>query len=74
EKRIYPNTDFYSGVVFYSLGFPIYMFTSLFALSRTLGWVAHVIEYVEDQHRLIRPRALYIGPLKREIVPIELRG
>ncbi|QKR00078.1 citrate synthase [Metallosphaera tengchongensis] len=74
EKHIYPNTDFFSGVVFYSLGFPVYMFTSLFALSRTLGWTAHVIEYVEDQHRLIRPRALYIGPLKREVIPIELRG
>ncbi len=74
EKHIYPNTDFYSGIVFYSLGFPVYMFTSLFALSRTLGWTAHVIEYVEDQHRLIRPRALYVGPIKREVVPMELRG
>ncbi|MCH1771040.1 MAG: citrate synthase [Metallosphaera sp.] len=73
-KHIYPNTDFYSGVVFYALGFPVYMFTSLFALSRTLGWIAHVIEYVEDQHRLIRPRALYVGPLKRDVVPMELRG
>lgn len=73
SKHIYPNTDFYSGIVFYALGFPIYMFTSLFALSRVLGWLAHVIEYVEEQHRLIRPRALYIGPEKREFKPIELR-
>jgi len=73
EKHIYPNTDFYSGIVFYALGFPIYMFTSLFALSRVLGWLAHVIEYVEEQHRLIRPRALYIGPERREFKPIELR-
>ncbi|QIW24725.1 citrate synthase [Sulfolobus sp. S-194] len=73
NKHIYPNTDFYSGIVFYALGFPIYMFTSLFALSRVLGWLAHIIEYVEEQHRLIRPRALYIGPEKREFKPIELR-
>ncbi|BFI76688.1 citrate synthase [Sulfurisphaera ohwakuensis] len=73
SKHIYPNTDFYSGIVFYALGFPIYMFTSLFALSRVLGWLAHIIEYVEEQHRLIRPRALYIGPEKREFKPIELR-
>lgn len=74
QKHIFPNTDFYSGVVFYALGFPVYMFTSLFALSRTLGWTAHVIEYVEEQHRLIRPRALYVGPIRREVIPIELRG
>ncbi len=73
EKKIYPNTDFYSGLVFYCLGFPVYMFTSLFALSRVLGWLAHVIEYVEEQHRLIRPRALYVGPEKRDFVPIYSR-
>ncbi len=74
EKKIYPNTDFYSGIVFYSLGFPVYMFTALFALSRVLGWLAHVIEYVEEQHRLIRPRALYVGPIKKDFVPLELRS
>lgn len=73
EKKIYPNTDFYSGIVFYSLGFPVYMFTSLFALSRVLGWLAHIIEYVEEQHRLIRPRALYVGPIKRDFVPLSNR-
>ncbi len=74
EKKIYPNTDFYSGVVFYSIGFPVYMFTSLFALSRVLGWLAHIIEYVEDQHRLIRPRALYVGPIKRDFIPLSSRN
>lgn len=73
EKKIYPNTDFYSGIVFYELGFPVYMFTALFALSRVLGWLAHIIEYVEEQHRLIRPRALYVGPLKRDFVPLRNR-
>ncbi len=73
SKGIYPNTDFYSGIVFYALGFPVYMFTALFALSRTLGWLAHIIEYVEEQHRLIRPRALYIGPESLQYVPISKR-
>jgi len=73
EKRIYPNVDFYSGIVFYSLGFPEYMYTTLFALSRVLGWLAHIIEYVEEQHRLIRPRALYVGPIKRDFVPLKYR-
>ncbi|MEM3951547.1 citrate synthase, partial [Saccharolobus sp.] len=73
SKEIYPNTDFYSGIVFYALGFPVYMFTALFALSRTLGWLAHIIEYVEEQHRLIRPRALYVGPEHQEYVPIDKR-
>jgi citrate synthase len=73
SKQIYPNTDYYSGIVFYALGFPIYMFTALFALSRTLGWLAHIIEYVEEQHRLIRPRALYIGPEYKQYVPLSQR-
>jgi citrate synthase len=73
NKGIYPNTDFYSGIVFYAIGFPVYMFTALFALSRTLGWLAHIIEYVEEQHRLIRPRALYVGPEYRQYVPLNQR-
>ncbi|EZQ11241.1 MULTISPECIES: citrate synthase [Acidianus] len=73
KRGIYPNVDFYSGIVFSSLGFPDYMFTPLFALARTLGWLAHIIEYVEEQHRLIRPRALYIGPEKRDYIPLDVR-
>jgi len=72
-KKIYPNTDFYAGIVMYGLGFPDYMFTPLFALSRTLGWLAHVVEYVDEQHRLIRPRALYVGPGERKFVPLDQR-
>jgi citrate synthase len=74
QKKIYPNTDFYSGIVFYSLGFPIYMFTSLFALSRVLGWLAHIIEYLENQPAIIWPRALYVGPEKRDFIPLPQRG
>ncbi|BBD72968.1 citrate synthase [Sulfodiicoccus acidiphilus] len=73
SKKIYPNTDFYAGILMYGLGFPDFMFTPLFALSRTLGWLAHVVEYVDEQHRLIRPRALYVGPGKREFVPLNQR-
>lgn len=73
-KGIYPNTDFYSGIVYYALGFPLYMYTALFALSRTLGWLAHFIEYVDEQHRLIRPRAVYIGPESATWVPIDQRS
>ncbi|BCU66816.1 citrate synthase [Sulfolobales archaeon HS-7] len=73
SKGIYPNTDFYSGLVFRYIGFPVDMFTALFALARVTGWLAHIMEYVEDQHRLIRPRAIYTGPERREYVPIEKR-
>jgi len=74
ERKLYPNTDFYSGIVFYSIGFPVYMFTPLFALARMLGWTSHFIEYVEEQHRLIRPRAAYVGPDRRAFKPIEERS
>ncbi len=74
-KGIYPNTDYYSGIVYMSLGFPLKnnIYTALFALSRVTGWMAHFIEYVEEQHRLIRPRAVYVGPEERKFVPIDKR-
>lgn len=74
-KGIYPNTDFYSGIVYMALGFPLQnnIYTSLFALSRVTGWTAHFIEYVEEQHRLIRPRAVYVGPSERKFVPLNER-
>ncbi|MEM0174393.1 MAG: citrate synthase [Sulfolobaceae archaeon] len=74
SKKIYPNTDFYSGIVYYALGYPVYMYTALFALSRVLGWLAHIIEYVNEEHRLIRPRALYVGPTeKKKFIPLDKR-
>jgi len=66
SKGIYTNTDFYSGIVFNAIGFPLYMFTTLFGLSRISGILSHIIEYVETQERLIRPRAIYNGYGKRE--------
>lgn len=73
EKRIFPNVDYYSGLVYISLGIDLDLFTPIFAISRTVGWAAHVIEYLEE-NRLIRPRALYVGELDREYVPIDERG
>ncbi len=72
EKGIAPNVDFYSGSVYYQLGIPIDMYTPIFALSRTGGWIGHILEYQED-NRLIRPRGRYIGPKDLEFVPIEDR-
>ncbi|WP_323172102.1 citrate synthase [Natrialba sp. PRR66] len=72
EKGIAPNVDFYSGSVYYQLGIPIDMYTPIFAMSRAGGWIAHVLEYQED-NRLIRPRARYTGPDTREFVPIDDR-
>ncbi|MGC8661433.1 MAG: citrate synthase [Nitrososphaeria archaeon] len=74
-KGIYPNTDFFSGIVYMSLGFPLKnnIYTALFALSRVTGWMAHFMEYVEEQHRLIRPRAVYTGPEDRSFIPIDRR-
>jgi citrate synthase len=72
EKDIAPNVDFYSGSVYYQMGIPIDLYTPIFAISRTGGWVAHVLEYQSD-NRLIRPRGRYVGSEAREFVPIDER-
>jgi citrate synthase len=75
EKKLYPNIDFYSGITLKAMGFPTDMFTVLFALARTVGWIAQWAEMIEDPSQKIgRPRQLYIGPDKREYVPIGQRG
>jgi citrate synthase len=66
DKGIAPNVDFYSGAVYYKLGIPIDMYTPIFAMARSGGWLGHVLEYQED-NRLIRPRARYIGPEDRPV-------
>ncbi|MBD8891052.1 citrate synthase [Roseibium litorale] len=74
EKKLYPNIDFYSGITLRALGFPTNMFTVLFALARTVGWIAQWKEMVEDpSQRIGRPRQLYTGAPKRDYVPIEQR-
>ncbi|WP_049927969.1 citrate synthase [Halopiger goleimassiliensis] len=72
EKGIAPNVDFYSGSVYYQLGIPIDMYTPIFAMSRAGGWIAHTLEYQED-NRLIRPRGRYTGPEDQEFVALEDR-
>jgi len=72
EKGIAPNVDFYSGSVYDSLGIPVDMYTPIFAMSRVGGWIAHVVEYQED-NRLIRPRARYTGPDDTSFVPVDER-
>ena len=72
EKNLYPNVDFYSATVYYSLGIPTDLFTPLFAISRTSGWTAHVLEQLAD-NRLIRPRGVYDGPDDLKFQPISER-
>ncbi|MBB4102431.1 citrate synthase [Allorhizobium borbori] len=74
EKKLYPNVDFYSGITLRALGFPTTMFTVLFALARTVGWIAQWKEMIEDpQQRIGRPRQLYTGAAKRDYVPTDKR-
>ena len=75
EKKLYPNIDFYSGITLKAMGFPTDMFTVLFAVARTVGWIAQWAEMIEDPSQKIgRPRQLYVGPAQRDYVPLEARG
>ena len=75
DKKLYPNIDFYSGITLKALGFPTNMFTVLFALARTVGWIAQWKEMIEDPHQKIgRPRQLYVGSPMRNYVPISSRS
>ena len=74
SRKLYPNVDFYSGIIYSALGIPRSMFTVMFAIARTAGWVAHWQEMVSDPNMKIgRPRQLYTGPTKRDYQPIEKR-
>ena len=75
EKKLYPNVDFYSGIILSAIGFPTSMFTALFALARTTGWIAQWTEMMEDKEQKIgRPRQLYTGHPRRDYVPLSQRG
>ncbi|NNC36017.1 MAG: citrate synthase [Hyphomonadaceae bacterium] len=74
EKKLYPNVDFYSGIVLSALGFPTSMFTVLFALARTVGWISQWNEMLEDKtQRIGRPRQIYTGATQRDYVPVSKR-
>jgi citrate synthase len=73
-KKLYPNVDFYSGIVLRAIGIPTNMFTAIFAISRTIGWSSQWNEMISDPEQKIgRPRQLFLGPKKRDFVPISLR-
>ena len=65
ERKLYPNVDFYSGILLRAMGFPTNMFTAVFALARTAGWVSHWLELQEEGHGIDRPRQLYVGKTRR---------
>jgi citrate synthase len=66
ERKLYPNVDFYSGIILKAIGIPTSMFTVIFALSRTIGWISHWSEFHSSPNRIGRPRQLYTGPKKRD--------
>jgi len=74
DRKLYPNVDFYSGITLRALGFPPEMFTVLFAVARTVGWISQWKEMIEDPTQKIgRPRQLYTGPAQRDYVAVEKR-
>jgi citrate synthase len=74
DRKLYPNVDFYSGLIYQAMGFPTEMFTVLFAIPRTAGWLAHWVELLEQDQKIARPRQLFVGYDKRDYTPIEARG
>jgi citrate synthase len=73
SRKLYPNVDFYSGLIYQAMGFPLEMFPVLFAIPRTSGWLSHWVELLTQQAKIVRPRQVYVGPEKREYVPMESR-
>ncbi|MCB1039292.1 MAG: citrate (Si)-synthase, partial [Acidimicrobiales bacterium] len=73
SRKLYPNVDFYSGLIYQAMGFPIEMFTVLFAIPRTAGWLAHWKELLEQDQKIARPRQLYTGSGARDYVAMDAR-
>ena len=75
ERKLYPNVDFYSGVIYRAIGIPVQMFTVLFAIGRLPGWIAHWLEmHQSPTKRICRPRQIYTGPQERQFTPIDKRS
>jgi len=74
SRKLYPNVDFYSGLIYQAMGFPTEMFTVLFAIPRVSGWLAHWVELLEQDQKIARPRQLYVGSGERAYVPIAERA
>jgi citrate synthase len=74
KRRLYPNVDFYSGIIYQAMRFPVEMFPVLFAIPRTSGWIAQWVEMLGDpDQKIARPRQIYLGYEKRDYVPVEQR-
>jgi citrate synthase len=73
SRKLYPNVDFYSGLIYQAMGFPTEMFTVLFAIPRTSGWLSHWVELVDQDQKIVRPRQVYTGPEVRDYVAIDQR-
>jgi len=73
SRKLYPNVDFYSGLIYQAMGFPIEMFTVLFAIPRTAGWLAHYQELLSQDQKIYRPRQLWVGADERSYVPLDAR-
>ena len=75
SRKLYPNVDFYSGIVQRAIGIPVSLFTAIFALARTVGWIAQLNEMIGDsEYKIGRPRQLFTGPVHRDVVPLAQRG
>merc|ERR1712087_481626 len=75
KRKLYPNVDFYSGLIYKALGFPTDFFPVLFAIPRTVGWLAHWNEFLDDpENRIVRPRQVYKGYKARDYIEIDQRG
>jgi citrate synthase len=70
SRRLYPNVDFYSGLIYQAMGFPLEMFTVLFAIPRTSGWLAHWNEMLNANEKIVRPRQVYTGSQRRDYLPM----
>ena len=73
ERKLYPNVDFYSGIIMRALGIPVEMFTVMFAIGRMPGWIANYKEVMEEPTRIYRPRQIYVGPTLNHYVPLKER-
>ena len=73
DRKLYPNVDFYSGLIYQAMGFPLEMFTVLFAIPRTSGWLAHFKELLDQDLKIARPRQLYVGKDARDYVEMAKR-
>src|SRR6185312_13339497 len=74
SRKLYPNVDFYSGIVQKAIGIPVQLFTAIFALARTVGWIAQLNEMIADpEYKIGRPRQLYVGAARRSVKPLNER-